>query len=215
MSEVTYPCPEKNWENLEGESKESRFCELCLKKVYAQKRNEAVHCGVDNSTGMSYQTFLARFAAILFFVFGSGLFVNASNCRSLPNSDVAVYKKQTAVGQVRGTVKDADSGELIPFAVVYLTQNGVQKAATQTDLDGRYVFNVAPGDYEILVKYIGYNELKKADIKVTSDKTVIHDFVMEQDQIPIVGIIIEPRYELEDHRSKTFRREEIQRHPKK
>ncbi len=214
MSEVVYPCPEKNWEDLEGDSNESRFCDLCLKKVYAKKQNRSVYCGVDNSTGMSYHTFLARFTVILFFVFGAGLFTNVT-AQVQDSLKQETHSTNEGVGEIKGTLDDGENKEPIPFAQVILWQNGVMVTGAQSDFDGRYRLVASPGVYQIEVRYVGYKTPEKKEIVIERDKITFHDLTITQEHSPIVGIVVEPPYRLEDHRSTTFRRKEVRRHPKR
>jgi hypothetical protein len=62
---------------------------------------------------------------------------------------------------IRGVVLEAETAESIAFATVVLEQNGVILAGTTTDIDGNYVINnIEPGAYNLVVKYIGYDEVR-------------------------------------------------------
>lgn len=74
-----------------------------------------------------------------------------------------------ADGKIIGTVTDGGSSEtLIGVSVSLLPKGGEQPlSGTITDIDGNFSFEVAPGDYEIEVKYVGYQAKRITDINVT------------------------------------------------
>ncbi|MGZ5304639.1 MAG: YfbK domain-containing protein, partial [Bacteroidia bacterium] len=73
---------------------------------------------------------------------------------------------------LKGTVTDENKQPLFS-ATVFLTQNNVRKQANPTDFNGKYNFDsIAPGTYDLTVKYVGYPDqlvkeiiLKAGDIK--------------------------------------------------
>lgn len=216
MSEVVYPCPEKTWESLEGESSESRFCDLCLKKVYAKQLGKKVYCGVDSSNSMSYHTFLVRFAMILFFAFGTSLFsnVNAQVNDSNNLSDSVIVQNQS-LGEIKGLIVNKDTQEPLVFAMIILWQGDKQIAACQSDFDGNYKLKVEPGLYQIETKYLGFETPKKKEVMVSADRISIVNHALTEENYPIVGLIFEEPMKLNDHRSSTFKRDDVQRHPNK
>jgi hypothetical protein len=60
---------------------------------------------------------------------------------------------QTGLGTIRGTVKDGDSKQPIPFCKVVLIQNGNIKSGANTDFDGKFQINaVVAGEYDVEVR---------------------------------------------------------------
>ena len=53
---------------------------------------------------------------------------------------------------LKGTIK-GDDGAALAFASVYVKQNS---AGAATDMDGRFEMTLAPGEYDILFQYLGY-----------------------------------------------------------
>lgn len=213
MPEVVFPCPEKSWDSLDGSSNESRFCKLCMKKVFAKRQNTTVYCGTDSSNRMSYQTFIARFTMILFFVFGSSLFSNVI-AQNSSRSDSLTISVQS-IGEIKGLIIDNESQDPLPFATVVLWNGNNMTFKTNTDFDGNYRMQVTPGIYQLEISYIGYETPGKIEVSVKQDQIAIVNQSLSQDSYPMLGIVIEPPYLLNDHRSKTFKREEINRHPNK
>ena len=72
-------------------------------------------------------------------------------------------------GRISGTVLDKDTGDPLPGANVFL--EGTSLGAATTD-DGTYMIRqVVPGNYNFIIRYIGYQE-QKIPITVLSGKTL-------------------------------------------
>ncbi len=73
-------------------------------------------------------------------------------------------KRPTAyseVSDVRGIVRDAATGEALPFVSVLLkSADGTRLNAAQTDFDGYYAMAVPPGARKIQFQYIGYAQVE-------------------------------------------------------
>lgn len=70
-------------------------------------------------------------------------------------------------GTVSGTVVDAESGETLPGASVQIP---AENAGTATDAEGEFSFRVAPGDYELRVSFVGYQDRTRS-VSVQSGST--------------------------------------------
>ena len=67
--------------------------------------------------------------------------------------------------EVKGTVKDADTGEVLPAANVFLGEKVVP-----TDGQGRFQFDkVKEGEYVLKVTFIGYDPFEQ-ELDVVSDR---------------------------------------------
>jgi hypothetical protein len=89
---------------------------------------------------------------------------------------------QSGVGTIRGAVTEKESGDPLPFVNVVLFQNGVQKSGGKTDFDGKFQINsIDPGKYDIEVRFVGYQTLRKEGVIVSSDKiTFLNDLQIGQ-----------------------------------
>jgi TonB-dependent receptor len=88
-----------------------------------------------------------------------------------------------ADGKIAGAVTDGASSEtLIGVSISLFEKDGgaIPKAGTLTDIDGNFSFEVAPGTYEIEIKYVGYQAKKITDIVVTNDKTTQVPVAMDE-----------------------------------
>ncbi|MDZ7725270.1 MAG: TonB-dependent receptor [candidate division KSB1 bacterium] len=71
-------------------------------------------------------------------------------------------------GKIQGKVVDAENGQALPGANVFLQGTNIGAA---TDVRGEYgILNVPPGPYTLSVNYIGYGE-KDIDIRVLPNET--------------------------------------------
>jgi len=83
---------------------------------------------------------------------------------------------QVGQGELRGKVKDAKSGEALPFANVVILLNGNQVAFATTDFDGKYSIKpVTPGTYVVQASYIGYDNKQYNGVIINADKATFLD----------------------------------------
>ncbi len=99
-------------------------------------------------------------------------------------------------GTIQGTVKD-EKGETMALAGVLVEQNGTRKSAVQTDFDGGYkVSSLAPGVYDVIVKYAGYADYKIAGVKVNANKITFLDIDMPSEGASNLDALIVKDYEV-------------------
>ena len=79
-------------------------------------------------------------------------------------------------GTIAGTVSDADTGDGIEDATVFLDGN----AAATTDADGNYeITDVEAGTYELSASADGYADSEAVSVEVVADATSIVDLALE------------------------------------
>ncbi|MGH1366692.1 MAG: TonB-dependent receptor [Calditrichia bacterium] len=84
-------------------------------------------------------------------------------------------------GKIAGVVKDAETGEVLTGAVVYL--DGQNYGAT-TDVDGYYfILNVPPGSYTLVAEILGYGKVQLQGLRVKIDQTTQQDFKLSSKAI--------------------------------
>jgi len=76
-------------------------------------------------------------------------------------------------GGVRGTVK-AESGEPLAYTTIFVKQTG---SGTTTNEKGNYEMALAPGKYEIIFQYLGF-ETAVRDVEIT-DSFIVLDIVLK------------------------------------
>ncbi len=85
---------------------------------------------------------------------------------------------QTGLGTIKGTVKDGDTKQPIPFCKVILIQNGNIKGGANTDFDGKFQINsVSAGEYDVEVRNEteGYQPSALTGVIVSSDRITFLD----------------------------------------
>ncbi|MBK8442687.1 MAG: TonB-dependent receptor [Sphingobacteriales bacterium] len=70
-------------------------------------------------------------------------------------------------GTVRGIVRDESSGEILPFATIYIKETG---GGTTGDLDGNYMLSLPEGTYTLIFSLLSYQSdtLKAVQVKSTA-----------------------------------------------
>ena len=87
---------------------------------------------------------------------------------------------QVETGHLTGYVSDAETGEGLPGANVVLNGTGLGAA---TDIHGRYtIFDVPPGTYTALARFVGYEPLE-TKVKVQKGRTTRGMFALHQSDI--------------------------------
>ena len=104
-----------------------------------------------------------RFINILFLLFINGLLYAQNN-------------------SVSGFITDQETGEALIGANVFIQETG---NGMSTDRNGYYVIqNINPGNYNLIVSYIGYNTSKK-EINVTQNESIKMDLSLEVEALEI------------------------------
>lgn len=76
---------------------------------------------------------------------------------------------QPSYGEIRGTTKDAKSFEILDYATIVIKQDGILKASTSSDENGKYIItNLPAGEYTMEVTFIGYTKYVVFGVKVNS-----------------------------------------------
>ncbi len=84
-------------------------------------------------------------------------------------------------GKIRGTVTDKETGDALPGTNV-MVEGTTMGAAT--DLDGRYIIlNVPVGTYTVKASFVGYQNVRISNVKVTMDLTTEVNFALPLEAI--------------------------------
>lgn len=83
-------------------------------------------------------------------------------------------------GALSGKVYDETKQPIIG-AIVEVSQAGVVRGGAQTDEEGSYTIKPlnAATDYQVTVKYTGYQEIRMTNVQITSDRTSYQNFNMK------------------------------------
>ena len=95
------------------------------------------------------------------------------------------------VQNIKGTIKDANSQELLSYASVAI-QNTTY--GTTTDNQGNFILKGIPvGRYDLAVSYLGYETQIIKEIMVTSSKEVILEITLKENISQIGEVIVTPK----------------------
>ncbi len=111
--------------------------------------------------------------------------------------DFHVYKKQNHdyrynpnIREVSGIVRDAETGEPIPYANILIKGKTV---GTTTDFDGRFSLSIPHGSRSLVVTYIGYKSYEAVigntfiDISMNSDVHMLESVVVSEYSVPMIS----------------------------
>lgn len=91
---------------------------------------------------------------------------------------------QVGQGGLKGKVIDVATGEPLPFVNVIIEMDGNQKAGGSTDFDGKYFIKpLPPGEYDVKVKFVGYQPKLISGVRVTGNKITFLDIEMQSTAI--------------------------------
>jgi hypothetical protein len=97
------------------------------------------------------------------------------------------------VQNIRGVVRDNDSGECLPHSTVTLL-NTTPVIGTIADSTGYFVLNRIPvGRYDIQVNYVGYEPVLVKEILLTSSKEVMLEIFLKENSHSLNEITVVPR----------------------
>ena len=93
---------------------------------------------------------------------------------------------------LRGTVKDAITGETLIGATVKVVE--LADAVAVTDIDGNYTINVKQGGrYTIETNYIGYEPSIMKEILISGVKEVVLDVALRENSTELKEVVVRPR----------------------
>ena len=102
-----------------------------------------------------------------------------------------VISAQENAGRIAGSIVDAQNGETLIGANVYLEQTTLGAAS---DLDGSYVIlNVPEGSYTLIISVVGYAETKVTDVKVKNGQLTKIDLAIQPEIMTSETITVEAR----------------------
>lgn len=99
-------------------------------------------------------------------------------------------------GGVRGTVRSSEN-EILPYATVFVRQTA---SGTSTNVSGVYEIKLAPGKYDLVFQYLGYEAVQKTvevgegfvemDVQLKPQPVVLQEFVVKaKDEDPAYTIM--------------------------
>jgi hypothetical protein len=93
-----------------------------------------------------------------------------------------------AEGAIRGTVRDARTGQGVARATIEVQPGGRRTAA---DTAGRYLLRLLrPGRYQLRIRAIGFGPVTRDSIEVRGEQTTVVDVLLSSEAIPLEGIVV-------------------------
>lgn len=90
-------------------------------------------------------------------------------------------------GSIKGRVVDAESGQVLPGANVYLEGTNI---GTATDIGGEYsILNIPPGIYTLVVNYIGFGK-KEVQVRVLLNETIEQNIELDYTVLTGQNVVI-------------------------
>ncbi len=112
--------------------------------------------------------------------------------------------------QIQGKLKDASTKLPIEFATIAVSSYEKDSIVTSmiTDSKGEFVFNITPGKYNIIIRFLGYKTIKEL-VSVSNQNLYLKTFLMEIDNNAIeeVNIIASSYSEKFDRSIQTITKE--------
>lgn len=102
---------------------------------------------------------------------------------------------QAAAGVLRGTIIDKQTKEPLIGATVQVVGTTFGTAA---DLDGKYVLNLESGTYRLQVRYMGYRDVVREQVRVGADTEL--NFEMEAVAEALEEVSVKARKNMENER---------------
>lgn len=134
-------------------------------------------CLIRDAQVESILTCVLRDTGLDFYRLSSGTYVLARSA-----------KTELAYGAFYGQVEDETSGTPLPFASVLLADAGI---GVQTNREGFFsILKLPPGDYDVLVTYIGYTPHRQK-IQVKTEHQTPQRIVLRPEPTPLLPVIIE------------------------
>lgn len=94
-----------------------------------------------------------------------------------------------ASGKIAGKITDADNGEPIPFANVFVEGTTLGAAA---DFDGNYVIlNIPSGLYSVTASVVGFQRITVSDVRVNVDFTTRLDFKLSTGAFELDAVVVQ------------------------
>lgn len=106
---------------------------------------------------------------------------------SIPSSQMEMNQSG-----ISGIVSEQGNGLPVPFANVVLKRNGSMVNGAQTDFDGKYdLRNVPPGEYDLEVSYIGFQNVIMNSIRLNPRSVTMANVEMQVSAVALNSVEIE------------------------
>lgn len=92
-------------------------------------------------------------------------------------------------GTLKGTIKDQQTGEPIPFANIIIELGGTQVGGASSDFDGNYIIKpITPGKYNVKATFVGYQTRIIEGVIISSDQITFLDLDLVSNAITLKDV---------------------------
>ena len=106
-------------------------------------------------------------------------------------------------GTIKGSVTDRQTKEPLTGATVQIAET---RQGVIADLDGHYSIDVKPGNYTLLIRYVGYKDIRMDNIQAGNTEIVLN-FEMESDAQTLGEVSVIAKKNLEGERALQMERQ--------
>lgn len=106
------------------------------------------------------------------------------NYKILPFLFYLFFATAAFAGKISGTITD-DQNKPLPYASITIKEKG---AGTTSNQEGRYSFELASGDYTIIVQYVGFAKQEKKIHVTNNDQQV--DFTLQPLHLQLKDVVV-------------------------
>jgi len=206
MIDLKFPCSQRPIDMEKSDC--GYFCSQCDKVIHdfrgktlqqiteIKDQAEGEVCGVFDQAMIrskmdrGFSLFRAAFVLVFLMGMSSNMFAQTDSLDAVEPPVEQQYGKAI----LKGTVTSKETGEVIPFARVYIEVDGVARIGAMTDFDGNYQIEL-PDEFQtktvnLKAQTIGYNTYEVINIPV-EPKVKSIDFQLENANLDFVGLIYE------------------------
>ena len=106
-------------------------------------------------------------------------------------------------GTIKGTITDRQTKEPLTGATIQIAET---RQGVIADLDGHYSIDVKPGNYTLLIRYVGYKDIRMDNIQAGNTEIVLN-FEMESDAQTLGEVSVIAKKNLEGERALQMERQ--------
>lgn len=114
-----------------------------------------------------------------------------------------LFAISSIAGTIKGTILDKTTKDPLTGATVQIV--GTSQGAV-ADIDGNYTINIKAGTYTLEIKYVGYKEIKRTEVKVGKAEMTLN-FEMENDAQALGEVAVVAKKNLENEKALQMERQ--------
>jgi outer membrane receptor protein involved in Fe transport len=93
-----------------------------------------------------------------------------------------------AKGKITGKITDAKTGEAIIGATIIIKET---TSGAASDIDGNFTVPIEPGEYDIEIKYTGYQAKELSKVAVTNDQETVMNILLAESNSQLQEVVVQ------------------------